>query len=483
MAVDKKRAARPVIDAWRHLRLGLRRGTRSLGLTRRFLIVSVVVIAVAMALLGYTISEIVRQNIREGVAGTAAASIDSLIGNVVGGLASEKPLTDADRRRLDQLFEIGSEAETTRLVQIRIFGLDEHLIYEASGDIVDTTRNDRFALAKAGRVSSDVVELPLAAEQPIGTHPITLLRLYAPLHDQDTGKIFAVAALYYSSKSLTDLRTSTQLVVWRSVLLIGAIVVASLYVFVAAAERTIAQQSRQLSANLENARLLAEQVRTLHQQSEQQRIDASDANEQLLARIGADIHDGPIQLLTLAILQLTHASPGNASTGPASADATAALALEAMKELRNMSSGLVLPELAGLTLEQTLRLAVARHEASTGSVVECSFSDIDYASESDVQVCLYRVAQEALSNAFRHAAGQGQRVVAYATQESITLEIVNTAPRSTSEADDPSDRPKLGLRGMRLRLEAVGGSMTMEMHDDRAIVRAIVPRRGVTVEG
>jgi hypothetical protein len=152
-----------------------------------------------------------------------------------------------------------------------------------------------------------------------------------------------------------------------------------------------------------------------------------------------------------------------------------------MKELRNISSGLVLPELAELTLEQTLRLAVARHEATTGSVVEYSFTAIDYTVESDIQVCLYRVVQEALSNAFRHAAGREQSVVAYAVRDTIALEVTNAVAASTGEGD--VTRPKLGLRGMRLRLEAVGGSMTMEMRDDRAVVRAVVPRRNPMVQG
>ena len=50
--------------------------------------------------------------------------------------------------------------------------------------------------------------------------------------------------------------------------------------------------------------------------------------------------------------------------------------------------------------------------------------------------------------------------------------IVTKAP-----ADGPVSAPrvKLGLRGMRLRLEAVGGGMVVEMRDDRTIVRAVVP--------
>ena len=84
---------------------------RGLSLTQRFLIVSVIVIAAAMALLGAGVSYYVRNGIADGIAETAAASIDSLVTHSLDGMFISDTLTDADRSRLDRLFEIGSAAE------------------------------------------------------------------------------------------------------------------------------------------------------------------------------------------------------------------------------------------------------------------------------------------------------------------------------------------------------------------------------------
>jgi signal transduction histidine kinase len=451
---------------------------RRFSLTQRFLAVSIVVIACAMLVLGATISNIVRTNITTGVATTAAASIDTLVANAVGTILSGPIISNEDRDRLDTLFEIGSDAETTRLVQIRIFGLDQRLLYEASDGVVDQVHSDRFVRARDGEVSSEVVELPLLPllpDGPVGSHPITLLRLYTPLHETGTGKVFAVATLYYSAKSVIELQSQAQLVVWSVVLGVGVLVVALLYAFVAAAERTIIRQARRLAANLVRSREQSDEIRTLHKTSETLRVDAIDANEQLLARVGSDIHDGPLQLMTLAIFQLTGSIKRAKMIEVTDLRPTVALTSQAMSELRNISVGLVLPELSGLTLAETLALAISRHEGATGSVVGRVFVDVDRAVVSDVQICLYRVVQESLSNAFRHSAGLDQLVRAEENGGVILVEVSNARRPGTMDENDSPVRPKLGLRGMRLRLEAVGGNMTVEMREDRTIVRAQVP--------
>jgi signal transduction histidine kinase len=466
---------------WRRFRLTVGRSLRRVRLTYRFLAVSILVIAFAMVALGWAISATVRDSITEGVAKTAAASVDSLVANAVGAILGGPIISDDDRARIDALFEFSSDAETTRLIQIRIFDLHERLLYEASDGVIDQAREDRFTRAKAGEVSSDLVELPLVAAGPVGSHPISLLRLYTPLHEVTTGKVFAVAALYYSAKSVFDIQAKAQTLVWSVVLLVGIMVIALLYAFVAAAERTIVRQARSLTTNLARSRQLSDEVRGLHEASEGLRRDAIDANEQLLARVGSDIHDGPLQLMTLAIFQLSQLAKTdqNPTLTP-----TVDLTTEAVAELRNISAGLVLPELGGLTLAQTLELAIARHEGATGSAVTRNFEGVDHAVVTDIQVALYRVVQESLSNAFRHSDGRNQVVVAEHIGEAIAVEISNAAGQVVT-GNDAKIRPRLGLRGMRLRLEAVGGSMTVEMRQDRTIVRAVVPARssGPTPDG
>ena len=445
-----------------------------LSLTQRFLAVSVIVIAAAMALLGAGVSYYVHNSIAEGIAGTAAASIDSLVTSSLNGVFAGETLTEADRNRLDRLFEIGSEAETTRLIQIRLFGLNDQLIYQASDAIVDEPTASQLARARAGTVTSEIVDLPLDPNGPFGVHTISLLRLYTPLHRPSNGEVFAVAGLYYSAKSLLEIQERAQFVVWSVVLIAGVFVVAALYAFVASANRTIVRQARHLEANLAESQRLSEQVQGLHRASEELRVDAIEANEQLLARVGSDIHDGPLQLLTLVILQLTRAEKSSGGLA-----ATAALAADAVTELRNISAGLVLPELAGLTLAATIALAVRHYEAATGTRVGQRVDDLDILVDTDVQVCVYRVVQESLNNAFRHSGGLEQSVVARRADGEIDLQIAN-AQRDQPPSDDAPMRPKLGLRGMRLRVEAIGGRLMVEMGDERVVVRALIPSRRAT---
>jgi signal transduction histidine kinase len=343
------------------------------------------------------------------------------------------------------------------------------LIYQASGAITDQPTAVQLAQARHGQVTSEIVDLPLDPNGPFGVHTISLLRLFTPLHRPGNGEVFAVAGLYYSAKSLIEIQDRAQLAVWTVVLIAGAVVVAALYAFVAAADRTIVQQAQHLASNLAESQKLSEEIRGLHQASEDLRVDAIEANEQLLARVGSDIHDGPLQLLTLVILQLTRAERTPAPLAP-----TAALAADAVAELRNISAGLVLPELTGLSLSATIALAVRHYEAATGTRVQQRIEALDILVESDVQVCVYRVVQESLSNAFRHSGGLEQSVVAVRVDDEIDLQIAN-ARRGSPVRDDGPMRPKLGLRGMRLRVEAVGGGLTVEMGDKRVVVRALIP--------
>ena len=69
------------------------------------------------------------------------------------------------------------------------------------------------------------------------------------------------------------------------------------------------------------------------------RMNASKSNENLLNSIGADIHDGPVQLLSALLLK------------PHDVDLVRQLARQVLDELREISGGLVLPELEPLPLK------------------------------------------------------------------------------------------------------------------------------------
>ena len=471
--------------AVRRARLALRRLSREQPLSRRFLATAVVVVALAMLVLGSSIGHYLQSSIAQGVAVSAAASIDSLIAHQISATSTEGELAEEERTRLDEVFQIGNDADSTRLLQICIWRPDGSVIYESAGELVDKFRAEDFRAAAAqDAVASSIADIPLEPVGPIPGHSLAVLRLYTPLHRPETGEVFAVAALYYSAKSLLAIQFQTQLSVWVISGMVGLGVIGALYAMVARASRTIVSQRQHLAANLDASRRLSEEVHALHAESERLRLSANSANESLLAQVGSDIHDGPLQLLTLIILRLSKAASASGTTPEQAADRTTTLQLatEAMDELRNISTGLVLPELAPLGLSEAIGLAISRHEDATGTPVRRELRDLPQNTSMALKVCAYRIVQEALNNAYRHAGAADTTVSAGARAGRLTL-VIATAARRGANGAEPGTAPdreqtmRLGLRGMQFRVESLGGVLHADIGGSSAVstVSAEIP--------
>ncbi len=93
-----------------------------------------------------------------------------------------------------------------------------------------------------------------------------------------------------------------------------------------------------------------------------------------------------------------------------------------------------------------------------------------------VDVALYRVVQEALTNVRKHAGrGASAEVRLRFERDSVEVEVTDDGVRMTLEPQS-RDRPGLGLRGMRERVGAVGGTVQAERRERGGfMVRARVP--------
>ena len=286
-----------------------------------------------------------------------------------------------------------------------------------------------------------------------------ILEIYLPIHDE-SGHVVAVGE-FYQDLALSNCAAITTIqgswLIRVLFLLIGILV---LFVLVRAAHRTIIRQQTALTRNIILARRLARQNQALRRTADDTRRRSIKANEELLSLIGAEIHDGPIQLLSVAMLNAPDAevtaarSPG--AGGRPALNFSAATA-EAIAELRIISSGLVLPEIGELSAEDAVRLAIARHERMTGTTVEFDIAALPPIAQG-LKACLYRIVQECLNNAARYADGVGQRVDLTRKGTLISLEISDRGP-GIGPASDRDERPRLGILGARNRVEAYGGSL------------------------
>ncbi|MET9628610.1 sensor histidine kinase [Lentzea sp. NPDC006480] len=89
-----------------------------------------------------------------------------------------------------------------------------------------------------------------------------------------------------------------------------------------------------------------------------------------------------------------------------------------------------------------------------GVVVSLEISGAVGSVPGGVALSAYRIVQEALSNAVRHAPGSTVDVSVAASAEELRLVVANSA----AEPPPPDDRPKHGLLGMRERVAALRGT-------------------------
>jgi two-component system sensor histidine kinase UhpB len=182
------------------------------------------------------------------------------------------------------------------------------------------------------------------------------------------------------------------------------------------------------------------------------------AQEEERARVARDLHDEVNQSLTGLLLRLEavreDAPPGIA----AELAETKALANRAMQELLTLARQLRPTALDDLGLKAAL--AGLATELNRQSALEASFDARgDLATvPPEVQLVLYRVVQEALSNAVRHA--NAERVHVDLARQGNTVEL-SIGDNGRGFTYDEAARG-LGIAGMRERALLVNGDLRVE---------------------
>jgi two-component system sensor histidine kinase UhpB len=199
---------------------------------------------------------------------------------------------------------------------------------------------------------------------------------------------------------------------------------------------------------------------------------ALQAQEQERARVARDLHDEVNQSLTGLLLRLEAAREEAPPELEAELEATKALANQAMRELLSLARQLRPTALDDLGLAaaiagQVEQLGQAEIEAEFAA--EGDFSDLD----DDAQLVVYRVAQEALSNAARHSgAGRVEVRLSRDPTGGVALEVADDGRGFAFEASERG----LGIAGMRERALLVGGELTIESRPGRGTtVRLALP--------
>jgi two-component system, NarL family, sensor histidine kinase UhpB len=186
------------------------------------------------------------------------------------------------------------------------------------------------------------------------------------------------------------------------------------------------------------------------------------AQEEERARVARDLHDEVNQALTGVLLRLEAAREGAPPELKTELAETRALANQAMEELLSLARQLRPTALDDLGLKAAIAgqvSEVGRHpDVSASFSAEGDFSDLD----DDVQLVVYRVAQEALSNALRHSGARSITVSLRRNDGGVEL-MVSDDGRGFSFA---AAEKGLGISGMRERALLVDGEVEIHSRPD-----------------
>lgn len=189
------------------------------------------------------------------------------------------------------------------------------------------------------------------------------------------------------------------------------------------------------------------------------------------SRVARDLHDGPIQELAAVIHRLDR--PG----GPA---AEADRLREIARHLRDVSVSLRPPVLDDVGLRAAITEIADRHSLESGvpiRVVLDDSTDIERASRPppDVELAVYRIVQEGVTNALRHAHASCIEVIGTIGRSSLRVAITDDGRGIDWQSVLLAERAgRLGMTSMRERAAIVGAILTISAAEDGAGTAIIV---------
>lgn len=199
----------------------------------------------------------------------------------------------------------------------------------------------------------------------------------------------------------------------------------------------------------------------LREESAQRRLLAHrlmQAEEDTRRAVAKDLHDGPLQSLTLSFMRLDAATRGEGEPIDREQVATAMAAIrEASEDIRAVVRALHPPLLA----EFGLTSAIERHcvEMARRTGREITFTGeahIDTPIDPDVGIAAFRIAQEAIANALKHTTSDPVVVRLSLGDPAVDVHVIDVGPGFNAESRIGAG---LGLLSMRERAQSVGGAL------------------------
>ncbi|WP_157813770.1 sensor histidine kinase [Sinorhizobium meliloti] len=413
----------------------------------------------AMTVEGLFTAEFISRNTINRKAATTALFMDSFLSPLADQLASADVLPAEKRAELDLL--LGREDFRSRFPYLDIWKEGGIIAYSTTPELVGRRFAPPAGLgeALAGEVSARYTD-PEAAEHEVRNFTSRYLEIYAPIREHLTGRIIAVAEIHETTEPLEKRLWWLRLTTWLARIGVTALIMAGLFWVVYRGNRIIMVQQGQLRERLAEVERTSRKNRALRDRIQRASGRVSELTERYLRGLGADLHDGPAQLIGLATLKVEHVRrAGTAPKREEELQELDSILEDTLRDVRAISKGLILPEIEGLPLPEVIGRAARAHERRTGTAVAVRCEDIPQSFPNAAKICAYRFVQEGLNNAFRHAGANGQTVTCTVEDADLCLAVEDGGGMASGSAARPDSG--LGLPGLRERVESLGGTFRL----------------------
>jgi signal transduction histidine kinase len=330
------------------------------------------------------------------------------------------------------------------------------------GEVFPVTEDQQHAWD--GMVSAEISRLDDSENINLKEQFSRLLEMYIPIRHEGTERVIAVVEFYQTVEELEKNVGNAKRQSWLVVALTMLSAYGLLVGIVRQGHQTILKQQNDLNNKVEELNILLEKNSELSERVRRAASRTAALNERFMRRISAELHDGPAQDMSFSLLHIDNVASALDKDLEESKKGFYHKALDtihqslnrATQEIRNIASGLRLPELEMLSPIDIVERVIRDHERRTQSKVTIESKNLPKHLQVPLKVTLFRLIQEALTNAFRHGQGKEQKVkVDLLGQGKLLVEISDQGP-----GFNPKDlhEGRLGLMGMRERVESLGGT-------------------------
>jgi len=198
-------------------------------------------------------------------------------------------------------------------------------------------------------------------------------------------------------------------------------------------------------------------------------------------RIARELHDSTGQNLVALATMLGQLSSSMSSAGRKSRQLLSeckALADQCIREIRTLSYVLHPPVLDQAGLADAIRDYVDGFTKRSGIQVELELSPHLGRMARDMELALFRVVQESLTNIQRHSGSQ-QAKIRIDRNSDLTLEISDLGRGVSAGAQRGKEEPRfevgVGIPSMQERVKLIGGRLEIDSTSDGTTVRVTIP--------